>query len=248
MAISKFCFIRFSNITNIDVSPVVIKQMVSLNEKKRPEMKFFQMDATKTRFRDDQFTVVLDKGTLDALMPNENVGTMKQIDNYFQEINRILKTCGRYVCISLLQEYILMKILNFFPYNNWMFRVVRCYEAEKNSESAMPVFMVICTKFKMLPKQLLEVNLGSGERIHKVETSKELVEMISNIQRAAFICSGLKRSSIVDKKEISFDLFEHGEDIPRFTIYVVDVPPERKHGQYAAFIVPQGRYGCLNLL
>lgn len=71
--------------------------------------------------------------------------------------------------------------------------------------------------------------------------------MIYNVQRAAFICAGLKRTTIGDRKEISFDLFEHGEDAPRFTIYVVDIPPERKHGQYAAFIVPQGRYSLLKL-
>ena len=53
---------------------------------------------------------------------------------------------------------ILKHILNYFPTNNWMFRVVRCFEPELKSiesgENAMPVFMVICTKFNALPRKV----------------------------------------------------------------------------------------------
>lgn len=121
-------------------------------------MKFVQMDALNMSFDSDSFTVVLDKGTLDALMPDETLETISRINKYFAEIRRVLKPGGRYLCISLLQEHILKKLLSYFPESNWMFRVVRCHDAEnaaaKAGENAMPVFLVICTKFQSLPFQV----------------------------------------------------------------------------------------------
>lgn len=144
-----------SNITNIDISQVVIRQMLNLHEKERPVLKYIQMDVLDMKFDNESFTVVLDKGTLDALMPDDKTETVDKIKRYFSEIARVLKTGGRYICISLLQKHILDLILNYFPTNNWMFRVVRCIEAERKSEdgdSSLPVFMVVCTKFKSLPR------------------------------------------------------------------------------------------------
>lgn len=127
--------------------------MIDLNLKQRPDMKFIQMDVMNTTFHDEQFNVILDKGTLDALMPNNDVETIVQIDKMFYEINRTLKSGGRYICISLLQEHILRQLLQFFPKNNYLFRVVRCHDAEKktaeNGENSLPVFAIICTKFKI---------------------------------------------------------------------------------------------------
>lgn len=64
------------------------------------------------------------------------------------------------MCVSLLQEHILKYILDYFPRNGFMLRVVHCADAdranqEKNADNpevmAMPVFIVIATKFKALP-------------------------------------------------------------------------------------------------
>ena len=61
----------FKNITNIDLSDIVIKQMSTKN-KNRTEMKYLKMDMLKMDFDAAQFDVVIDKGTLDALMSEEN--------------------------------------------------------------------------------------------------------------------------------------------------------------------------------
>lgn len=42
--------------------------------------------------------------------------------------------------------------------------------------------------------------------------------------------------------EVSIDLFDPSNNtIPRYTIQILDQKPNRDHGRYAAFIVPQGR-------
>lgn len=58
----------FTNITNIDVSSVVIEQMSQRMAEKGKHMKWEVMDATNTSYKDEEFDVVLDKGTLDALI------------------------------------------------------------------------------------------------------------------------------------------------------------------------------------
>ncbi|CAH2001857.1 unnamed protein product [Acanthoscelides obtectus] len=237
--------IGYENITNIDISPVVIRQMLSNDSKDRPNLKYIQMDALNMSFESQQFSVVLDKGTLDALMPDDKEETVAKIKQYFDEVTRVLKNGGRYICVSLLQEHILRYMLQYFPSNNYMFRAVRCFEAEKkaieNGESCMPVFMVICTKFSALPRKVLELNLGSLDKMQRYEKEEEIILSIANVQNASFVCSGLKRSNIGEENEVVLDLYEPGSRNPRFTVYVVDIPPQHNYLQYAGFIVPEGR-------
>ncbi|XP_063922561.1 eEF1A lysine and N-terminal methyltransferase homolog [Zophobas morio] len=236
--------IGYHKITNIDISQVVIRQMLSQTEKERPNLKYLQMDALDMSFNDESFTVVVDKGTLDALMPDSTPETLTKIETYFTEVQRVLKLAGRYICVTLLQEHILQALLDYFPNNNWMFRVVRCFEAEnkaiENGENTMPVFVVICTKFKALPRRILEVNFSTGDKMQRFETTEDVMVHVANVQRAAFVCSSIKRTTI-QEDEISLDLYKGEISKPRFTVYVVDIKPEASNAQYAAFIVPQGR-------
>lgn len=157
--------IGFKQIVNIDISHVVIKQMSQINAIKRPGMEFIQMDAlSMSAFSDGKFSVVLDKGTLDALMSDNTEETLDRASRYFKEISRVLRIGGRYVCISLLQEHILKKIVDNFANTDWMFRIVRCHEAEHASDTnekgmTLPVFAVIATKFKKLPHAVRKTNL-----------------------------------------------------------------------------------------
>ncbi|KAF7270052.1 hypothetical protein GWI33_016957 [Rhynchophorus ferrugineus] len=212
-----------SKVTNIDISKVVIKQMLSQQDKDRPGLQYLQMDALQTTFANDQFSAVIDK-----------------------EIQRLLRLGGRYICISLLQEHILHKILDYFPSNGWMLRIVRCFEPEiksiENGENSLPVFMIICTKFTALPRKILEICLGSNNKIDKCETCNDVISSITSIQRAAFICSSLRKSSIENDGEISLDLYEPGDQSNvKFSVHIVEIPFVAKNAPYACFIVPQGR-------
>ncbi|KAK5646559.1 hypothetical protein RI129_005023 [Pyrocoelia pectoralis] len=218
--------------------------MKNLHEKTRPNLYYIQMDVFSMKFDDDSFSVIVDKGTLDALMPDDKSETREKICKYFKEIERVLKFGGRYICISLLQKHILDLILDYFPSHNWMFRVVRCYEAEKRSEevdNSLPIFMVICTKFKALPQLILEANMGTEDKMVRLKKLEDVVSLIDGIQQAAFICSGLRRSNIGDQEDVSFDLYNPNGNVPRFSLHVVDIPRDHNNSSYAAFIVPQGR-------
>ncbi|ETN61319.1 CGI-01 protein [Anopheles darlingi] len=239
--------VGFKKITNIDISPVVIKQMQEANRTSRPEMTWCQMDATAMTFPDETFSVVLDKGTLDALFTDDSETVLTTIRKYFSEIRRVLRTGGRYVCISLLQEHILREVVDHFPANHFMLRIVRCPEAgsrqqgEDGGGSSLVVFAVVATKFKALPMRVLEVCLA-GDQMERVQQAEELVAAIASAQKAAMVCNGLARGSIAGMAEVSIDLFHPNEkNVPRYTIHVLDQAPKRGSGKYAAFIVPQGR-------
>lgn len=72
-----------------------------------------------------------------------------------QEIKRVLRNSGRYICISLLQEHIFRTLVANLP-STFAFRVIRCHDAEikakEKDESPMPVFIVVATKFIKLPE------------------------------------------------------------------------------------------------
>lgn len=57
--------------------------MTEKNKEQRPDLIYECMDATDLTYADEKFTVVLDKGTLDALMPDTNDETVARIDKFF---------------------------------------------------------------------------------------------------------------------------------------------------------------------
>jgi 2-polyprenyl-3-methyl-5-hydroxy-6-metoxy-1,4-benzoquinol methylase len=65
----------YHNITNIDISPIVIKQMSERN-KEKGEMKYEVMDVTEMSYRDKSFDVVIDKSTIDTLLCSINGNLM----------------------------------------------------------------------------------------------------------------------------------------------------------------------------
>lgn len=239
--------VGYSSITNIDLSGVVIKQMMEAN-KTRTGMSWSQMDATAMNFDAENFSVVLDKGTLDAMCTDDSMEVQKRTQKYFSEVSRVLsEKGGRFVCITLLQSHILKLLLDFFSTNNFMFRVVRCMEAEKKtaetsaSGQSMPVFVVVATKFKLLQQKLFEVCLV-GEIIQRLSDEREIRQAIESIQQAAMIQNGLtKNSQAALDSEIQLELYKPNTSVPRYKIYVLDQKPMRGNGQFACFVVPQGR-------
>lgn len=96
--------------------------------------------------------------------------------------------------------------------------------------------------------------------MQRVSSTDNVIEAVLATQKATMVCNGLARSSIAGEElawikltanlkfysllgmnEVTMDLLKPGEDAPRYTIHILDQPPARGNGKYAAFIVPQGR-------
>uniref|UniRef100_E9PYK1 eEF1A lysine and N-terminal methyltransferase n=1 Tax=Mus musculus TaxID=10090 RepID=E9PYK1_MOUSE len=86
--------VGYQDIVNIDISEVVIKQMKERNGSRRPHMSFLKMDMTQLEFPDATFQVVLDKGTLDAVLTDEEEVTLRQVDRMLAESPRVARPSG----------------------------------------------------------------------------------------------------------------------------------------------------------
>jgi ubiquinone/menaquinone biosynthesis C-methylase UbiE len=85
------------NITNIDFSPVVIKQM-NERSKDKSEMTFVEMDCRDLKFADGSFDVVVDKGTIDSILCGE--GSIYNVAATLKQISRVLTPGGVLLYIS----------------------------------------------------------------------------------------------------------------------------------------------------
>ncbi|XP_006867105.1 PREDICTED: methyltransferase-like protein 13 isoform X2 [Chrysochloris asiatica] len=83
--------VGYQDLVNIDISEVVIKQMKDRNATRRPQMSFLKMDMMQMEFPDASFQVVLDKGTLDAVLTDEEEKTLQQVDRMLAEVGRVLQ-------------------------------------------------------------------------------------------------------------------------------------------------------------
>ncbi|KAK3088532.1 hypothetical protein FSP39_020234 [Pinctada imbricata] len=235
--------VGYRHITNIDISDTVIRQMTDRHKDQRPEMSFIKMDATKMDFEDGSYSVVLDKGTLDALMVDDSVEVVTMVESMFTEISRVLKQGGRYLCISLLQEHILNEVLKFFPELGWPVRVHKIeVDGSENTEKSfcLPVFVIVLTKFKKMPnmKAILEV-ATTEDKIRRYDSTEDIKTVLKEQQYYAILRQQISNRNLCGE-QISLMLFTAASEEPRYTLHIVDniIPMARK---FAIFIVPQGR-------
>lgn len=141
--------VGYHSIDNIDISEIAIRQMASRNKKRRPKMTFAVKDVLRMDYGDATYDCVLDKGTLDALFTDEEPATVEKVDRMFAEIARVLKTAGRYLCVTLAQTHILEKLLRAFE-TGWVVRVhhvsIENQSSGKNLGASLPVFAFVMTK------------------------------------------------------------------------------------------------------
>lgn len=236
----------YHNLVNIDISDVVIKQMNARNEAKRPDLIFEQMDVFKMSYDDGQYSVVLDKGTLDALLPDGSESSAQQIVGMFEEIDRVLRVGGRYVCISLAQKHVIHGALKYFVDRGWLTRIhclPRTRSDKFQDDFPLPVFTFVFTKFKKIPgtSPILEFVMGEDGQAGRYNSENELCEIVEETQNYNLIRSNLHKKLQTDE-QIQLDLQSPGTTMSRFTLTVVDrVKTKQRGNKFAIFIVPQGR-------
>jgi ubiquinone/menaquinone biosynthesis C-methylase UbiE len=92
-----FLRLGYTSITNIDVSRVVIEQMIE-RYKDKPTLQWQQMNVTALDFPDETFDVVIAKATLDAVLCGE--GSTANVGKFCAEVSRVLKPNGCFFIVS----------------------------------------------------------------------------------------------------------------------------------------------------
>ncbi|KAJ8608977.1 hypothetical protein CTAYLR_008976 [Chrysophaeum taylorii] len=87
----------FANITNIDISRVVIDQMTE-KYKDKLALSFQQMNVCALEFADETFDAVVAKGVLDAILCGE--GSTANVAKMCAEVSRVLKPTGTFFIVS----------------------------------------------------------------------------------------------------------------------------------------------------
>ncbi|KAL0210039.1 hypothetical protein P9112_010123 [Eukaryota sp. TZLM1-RC] len=88
----------YKNIVSMDISDLVIDQMREKYKESAPELEWVTMDVRKLDFPSESFDIVLDKGTMDALLCGKD--SFENVYAAHKEINRILKPDGVYVNVT----------------------------------------------------------------------------------------------------------------------------------------------------
>ena len=211
----------------------------------RPEMKFLKMDLFNMKFDSDYFQVVLDKGTLDAIFTSDEKKIVEAVEKMLEEISRVLKVGGRYICISLAQEHILKMLLEYFPKLNWFVRVHKV-ETPSNA-SPLPVFAFVFTKTRPKPDmsvtmpQILEIVTDLSETVNRLDNVEKLQESIQAAQEFSLVKKHLE--TLHPEEDFQVDLWSSNSlTDPRYSLTIFDLKPSQSlAGKFAIFIVPQGR-------
>ncbi|XP_040421069.1 eEF1A lysine and N-terminal methyltransferase [Cygnus olor] len=232
------------DIVNIDISDAVICQMQERSASKRPKMSYVLMDMLQMDFPDARFQVVLDKGTLDAILTDDEEATLSKVDRMFAEVSRVLQIGGRYLCVSLAQAHVLKKAVEYFSQEGWVVRVHEVAGSGDKQQFVLPVFVYVMTKFRKIPgsaQQILEICLEEQDKPMRMESAERLVEAVRDRQHYALLCSQLSKTPCGE--QLSLDLCEKGSGRPRYTLHVVDSPSVKpsRDNRFAIFIIPQGR-------
>jgi 2-polyprenyl-3-methyl-5-hydroxy-6-metoxy-1,4-benzoquinol methylase len=107
----------FNNIVNIDYSSTVIESMRDKHSVAYPLMKWQTMDMLQLTYADDEFDVVIDKATMDAIMVDEGdvwhpkEDCVRDAHLMCSGISRVLTQHGTYLQISFAQPHFRTKYL-----------------------------------------------------------------------------------------------------------------------------------------
>lgn len=115
-------------IVNIDYSEIVIQKMTTKNQRQRPLMTWVVMDVTEMTFSDETFDVVIDKGTLDAILSPQK-DPWKLEPDLAQKASRmlcssVLKRGGLFFYITFGQPHFRKPLLLKECYN-WVLDIQR---------------------------------------------------------------------------------------------------------------------------
>ncbi|XP_024401124.1 uncharacterized protein [Physcomitrium patens] len=134
----------WQSITNVDFSTVVIAEMLRLHVRSRPHMRWLVMDMTHLQFADACFDVVVDKGSLDALM-GEVLDISLEATSYLSEVKRVLRPGGKYACVTQAHVNVLGLLLQTFR-QGWLLNVHKILLVSNNSNPQSQPYLFYAIK------------------------------------------------------------------------------------------------------
>jgi hypothetical protein len=170
----------YKEITNIDFSEQVIEVMRTENAL-RADMKWEIMDMTHISYESESYDAVVDKGALDALMSVNSEEVKAQAVNMFEGIHRVLSNRGKYMCITLAEDYIISHLLGYFTSNG-------CYDISihiltSDTPSPFKPFLIIIAKSSSSPltssnDPVINVNFDAFGSAVSVSTRATLIDCL----------------------------------------------------------------------
>ena len=245
----------YERITNMDFSQLVIDEMSKKNDLAGVNMAWDVADMTDMhQYRDGSFDVVFDKGALDALMSTNSAGSSAQARQMFSEIRRVLSKGGKYVCITLGEDYIFDSLVKFFVLGTaeWEMNIEAVNgNGKKKQKSPFKTFFIVIT-LTGGSSGSVSMSLdryGNDLQSPVLVPAADVQEVVKAIQQ--------HHSSQFDIGEIRLDRFQsidlwddakksgagngsNGSGVPRFTVIVVDAALQARR-LCAVFFVPAGR-------
>ncbi|KAG8083269.1 hypothetical protein GUJ93_ZPchr0015g6927 [Zizania palustris] len=243
----------FCRITNVDFSRVVVADMLRRHARSRPEMRWRVMDMTDMQFADGSFDAIIDKGGLDALMEPE-AGTKLGM-KYLNEAKRVLKSGGKFACLTLAESHVLALLLSEFRFG-WDMSI-QAIANESSKKTAFQTFMVVMVKGKMGVIHTIQSLLDQSAKycnikqanavVHALEKENSIRESYSSGVDVLLSLRDLQLGAVGDLKVIipgrrrMFILGEQGNSLYCYKAVLFDARKQTETFVYhcGIFIVPK---------
>ncbi|KAG0631758.1 hypothetical protein M758_1G277400 [Ceratodon purpureus] len=242
----------FQKIVNVDFNKRVVAEMLRLNVRARPLMRWQVMDITKMQFADNSFDVVLDKGSLDALTGEPDEPQIAA-EGLLSEVKRVLRHGGKYVCITLAQQHVIELLLGHFRIG-WDVVVYQVQDESNDTSAMLQPLLVVATKTDSVEVSPVRSSLEEfNPAAANAEQMKCVVSVIEveNKLRTAF--EGGRFGGALEDQTIEEDYSEFDELSPgkvravklggHYPAVILDAKPDSGSHMFkaAVFLVPRGR-------
>jgi ubiquinone/menaquinone biosynthesis C-methylase UbiE len=256
------------DVLSIDFEQDVVKAMSEKQEDATKEfLKYEKADMTDMKsIPDNSISVVVDKGSFDALCSDDSAETKAKCQKYLNEVFRVLSDKGgAFVCVSLLQDFVFKALTDFTnagednnhaEKNLFDFRIQRIEKPIRKDPHAKEFVPYFCTVKKSIVDiavpQMVELKKKISEVITFIEHRQippmvvpfaEIHNKIKNEQIGLMFAPQMKNLSKAQRFEIQAFDYKVSRVIPRYSLYIVDSDDDKilEKNTCACFITPQGR-------
>lgn len=173
----------FSAITSIDYSASVIVEMRAKTAN-QSGLAWEVMDVTALSYGDSSWSLVIDKGTLDALYAEDTEELGEVARKMFTEIQRVLAPGGRYMLVTMAQSFVLQRVLGAFSRPCWR-GTVDIHSFMPGDGTLRPAYFIVFTA--PAARDGRGQQQGPHVRLHGELVSDGAAETVTSEQAAAAV-------------------------------------------------------------